>query len=83
LLPLGLEVRQLAIDERGSWSMQLTNGTRVYLGRDSMEERLARLLGSWDALMERQDVPPRDIDLRYTNGFAVAWPGEQDEKNRG
>ena len=81
--PLGLEVRRLAIDERGSWSLQLNNGTRVYLGRDSMEERLARLLGSWDALMERQDVPPRDIDLRYTNGFAVAWADDSGEESRG
>jgi cell division protein FtsQ len=82
LQPLGLEVQRLAIDERGSWSLELTNGTRVYLGRDSTEERLARLLSSWDALMEQQDVPPRGIDLRYTNGFAVAWPRAADNTTR-
>jgi len=82
LVPLGLEVQRLAIDQRGSWSLELANGTRVYLGRDSTDERLARLLGSWDALMERQEVPPRDIDLRYTNGFAVAWPREVKNETR-
>jgi cell division protein FtsQ len=82
LQPLGQEVQRLAVDERGSWSLELTGGTRVYLGRDSTDERLARLLGSWDALMEEQDVPPRDIDLRYTNGFAVVWPRETEERTR-
>jgi cell division protein FtsQ len=82
LTPLGLEVQRLAIDDRASWSLELTNGTRVYLGRDSTDERLARLLGSWDALMEEQDVPPRGIDLRYTNGFAVTWPRDRDDKTR-
>ncbi|MEJ2402361.1 MAG: cell division protein FtsQ/DivIB [Xanthomonadales bacterium] len=82
LTPLGLEVRHLAIDDRGSWSLELTNGTRVYLGRDSTDERLARLLGSWDALMEEQDVPPRGIDLRYTNGFAVSWPRDGADETR-
>ena len=77
---LGLEVARLSLDDRGAWSLQLDNGTQVYLGRDSMEERLQRLLSSWDALMEQQEVPPRDIDLRYTNGFAVAWAQESGEE---
>lgn len=77
---LGLEVAQLSLDSRGSWSLELNNRTQVYLGRNSMEERLERLLSSWDALMEEQDVPPRDIDLRYTNGFAVLWSDGAEEK---
>ena len=82
LQPLGLEVEYLAVDKRGSWSLEFTNGTQVYLGRNSTDERLQRLLSSWDALMEEQEVPPRDIDLRYTNGFAVAWPQDGEENTR-
>ena len=81
LLPLGLEVERLTLDDRGSWSMQLDNGTKVFLGRDSMEERLDRLLSGWEPLMEQQDVPPQGIDLRYTNGFAVAWPVNGEQNN--
>jgi len=77
---LGLEVAQLLLDSRGSWSLELNNGTQVYLGRNSMDERLERLLSSWDALMEEQEVPPRDIDLRYTNGFAVMWADGAEEE---
>ena len=77
LAPIGLEVAQLSLDSRGSWSLELNNGTKVYLGRNSTDERLQRLLSSWDALMEEQEVPPQGIDLRYTNGFAVAWAPEE------
>ncbi|MGD8681542.1 MAG: cell division protein FtsQ/DivIB [Lysobacterales bacterium] len=74
LVPLGLEVNRLKLDRRGSWSMVLSNGTRVELGRDAAESRLRRLLVSWDELMRERRAPPQDVDLRYTNGFAVLWP---------
>ena len=74
LLPLGLEITQLKLDGRGSWSLSLDNGTGVRLGRESPMERLERLTQSWESLMRGQQGPPQDIDLRYTNGFAVFWP---------
>ncbi len=83
LVPLGLEVARLSLDNRGSWSLELNNGTKVYLGRNSTDERLERLLSSWDALMEEQEVPPRGIDLRYNNGFAVAWAPAATEGSSG
>jgi cell division protein FtsQ len=74
LMPLGLEITQISLDGRGAWSMRLDNGTQVQLGRDSTVERLQRLLASWERLMQEREAPPADVDLRYTNGFAVAWP---------
>jgi cell division protein FtsQ len=74
LVSLGLEISELSLDMRGAWSMQLSNGTRIQLGRDFARDRLQRLLASWDALMFEQEIPPQDVDLRYTNGFAVLWP---------
>jgi len=79
LLPIGLEIRQLKLDQRGAWAMTLDNGTQVHLGRDAAAERLGRLLNSWAKLMQGQSAPPQDIDLRYTNGFAVMWPLHQEE----
>ena len=78
LTPIGLEINRLELDRRGAWSMELNNGTSVQLGRDFARDRLHRLLASWDSLMRQQPVPPSDVDLRYTNGFAVLWP--QDPK---
>jgi cell division protein FtsQ len=79
LLPLGLEIRQLTLDQRGAWAMALDNGTQVHLGREAAAERLGRLLSSWATLMQGQPAPPQDIDLRYTNGFAVMWSLHQEE----
>ena len=81
LMPLGLEVNRLKLDQRGAWSMTLDNGTNLYLGRDFAEQRLSRLLSSWEVLMADQSLPPRDVDLRYTNGFAVLWPQGIEEKS--
>jgi len=82
LMPLGLEVARLKLDGRGSWSMLLDNGTHVQLGRDSTVGRLQRLLASWEPLMRQHPAPPQDIDLRYTNGFAVLWPRPADASAR-
>ena len=78
LMPLGLEIAQIKLDGRGAWSLVLDNGTHVQLGRDETVERLERLLASWAPLMREQPVPPLDVDLRYTNGFAVLWPPAAD-----
>lgn len=74
LAPSGLEISRLELDQRGAWAMDLSNGTRVQLGREFAQERLQRLLVSWESLMFEQAMPPRDVDMRYTNGFAVLWP---------
>jgi cell division protein FtsQ len=74
LLPLGLEITRLTLDGRGAWSLELDNGTQVRLGRDATAERLQRLLASWETLSRMREVQPQEVDLRYTNGFAVAWP---------
>ena len=74
LVSAGLEIQQMTLDQRGSWSMVLNNGTTVHLGRDAVWKRLQRLMSGWDALLKGQVVPPRDVDLRYSNGFAVLWP---------
>lgn len=77
LAPSGLEISSLELDQRGAWAMELSNGTHVQLGREYAQDRLHRLLISWDSLMKEQEVPPQDVDLRYTNGFAVLWPQHQ------
>lgn len=82
LLPLGLEITRLKLDNRGAWSLELSNGTRVQLGRESSAERLQRLLASWETLMRQKELPPLDVDLRYTNGIAVQWPQPAEEQKR-
>ena len=75
----GLEVTQLKVDERGSWSMVLGNGTRLQLGRDATFARLERLMNSWGTLQRERERAPVLVDLRYTNGFAVHWPQDHSD----
>lgn len=80
LAPAGLEIDRIRLDPRGAWFLALTNGTEVHIGRGDAEARLQRLVRSWPALTGGRPGVPADVDLRYTNGFAVRWP-EQDENH--
>ncbi|KAA9129726.1 FtsQ-type POTRA domain-containing protein [Marinihelvus fidelis] len=74
LQAVGLEATRVSLDPRGAWRLELNNGTHVALGRDDPMPRLDRLVDGWDALARAGQGTPRDIDLRYANGFAVRWP---------
>lgn len=71
----GLDVRTLAIDDRGSWSMTLSNGAEVLLGRDDARLRLQRFARLLPQLPAQDDRMLKRADLRYTNGFALSWQG--------
>jgi cell division protein FtsQ len=74
LLSAGLEIDRIRFDRRGAWSLVLTGGTGIQIGREDALSRLRRLLASWPDLMNGRDLAPLAVDLRYTNGFAVRWP---------
>jgi cell division protein FtsQ len=68
---LGLDVNRLVLDERRSWSMLLTNGVELQLGRNDTKRRIQRFV----KVFSMQNAPNIDdikyIDLRYPNGFAM------------
>ncbi len=68
----GVDVRALAMDARGSWSLALDNGTEVIVGRDDARSRLGRFVRVLPQLTRTQ-VPIVRADLRYTNGFTLSW----------
>jgi cell division protein FtsQ len=72
--PGGLDVRALRIDPRGSWSMTLSNGAELLVGRDDAKLRLARFARLLPQLAQQGRQLDR-VDLRYTNGFALRWQG--------
>jgi len=68
---------------RRAWQVRLESGTTLELGRDHIEDRLARYIAVHErtvgALNRRIDY----VDLRYANGFAVRireLKGEQGER---
>ena len=76
LEPAGLRIARLMLDGKHAWRMQLDNGSEVLLGRRDIERRaalMARLFThDWATECDRVER----LDMRYTNGVAVAWKGE-------
>lgn len=73
LRPLDLAVQGLHQDERRAWRIELDNGIVLRLGRGDVEARLDRFMAVWPAVLVRQSARIEAVDLRYPNGFAVAW----------
>ncbi|MBW8824379.1 MAG: cell division protein FtsQ/DivIB [Xanthomonadales bacterium] len=71
----GIGVNALTQDRRGSWSMTLSDGTQVIVGRNDAEARIERFAGLMPRLVAQQGRPLQRADLRYTNGFALVWSG--------
>ncbi len=82
LADIGLDIDKLRLDERGAWTLELTNGTEVVLGRDLIDQRLARFIGIHDELANGERRARR-VDMRYTNGLAVRWAGSEREEESG
>ena len=70
--PLGLSIEEITMDERRAWSMKLNNGAVIRLGSKDLEDRLARFYGIYP-LLQADKRQLQEVDLRYTNGFAVTW----------
>lgn len=70
LAPLGVGLASVQLSERGSWMLQLDNGSSVALGRTALAQRMQRLLAVWPQLRSGNQFP-QYIDLRYSNGLAI------------
>ncbi|MFT3755815.1 MAG: cell division protein FtsQ/DivIB [Pseudoxanthomonas sp.] len=81
--PLGLDVQALAMDARGSWSLQLGNGTQVVIGRFDARPRLDRFARMLPQLLSRSPQLLARADLRYTNGFALSWGAQAQATGNG
>ena len=73
LRPYGHEVARLEMRDRGSWFLTTRGGIEMLLGRNDVVEKMQRFL-TIDKLMlvDRRELIAR-VDLRYSNGMAVAW----------
>jgi cell division protein FtsQ len=69
-------VVSLQVDSRGALDVKLINGLQIKLGRAEIDRKIERLVN----IYQQQILPRREqierIDMRYSNGFAVAWKKE-------
>jgi cell division protein FtsQ len=66
----------LYVDSRGALDVELINGLQIKMGRGNIDYKIDRLVN----IYQQQILPRREqierLDLRYSNGFAVAWKKE-------
>lgn len=73
-----LQLVELHMGEQGQWRAVTRDGVELRFGKASPDQRLPVLRDVVDQALVGRWSQVRYIDLRYTNGFAVAWrdPGE-------
>ena len=69
----GLSVVRLQMNERRAWSFELEDGLSVVLGRRDFENRIERFVDVVINNLGEKLSQAREIDMRYTNGFAIRW----------
>lgn len=73
LSPLELQVAQLTMGERRDWHIIFKDGMELVLGRAHNKQRLTRFRRVYTRLLRLHQEDIRRVDMRYTNGFVVAW----------
>jgi cell division protein FtsQ len=73
LKPLGLTPIGVVLSDRGAWTMALSNGSELLLGREQAAQRLTRFAAVYQKLMDADTNRLQRADLRYENGFALRW----------
>jgi len=71
--PVGLEVTSVKEDVRRAVTVYLANGTHLRLGRKAQAERLGRFVKAYPEALAGRIERVKQVDLRYPNGFSVAW----------
>jgi cell division protein FtsQ len=74
---IGRNISSLLLNERRAWQIILDNGIRLELGKESLDERIARFFLLYKQLGNEVDQVSY-IDLRYDTGAAVGWISEQE-----
>ena len=69
----GLNATALRMDERGSITLNLSNGMEIRFGSMALKERSRRFFLALDKVLTPVAGKIDYIDMRYTNGFAVGW----------
>jgi len=68
-----LTIKNLSMDERRAWSITLSNGMKVVLGRADSEQRFKRFVRVFQSGLNQFESQIAEMDMRYTNGLSVIW----------
>lgn len=75
----GMKLTALVYGKRRNWEMRMDNGITVVLGRQQPVNYLERFIRVYPHVLANRASIISRVDLRYTNGFAVAWAPAADK----
>lgn len=73
LVPYGLNIRALTLDEQFSWEIVTDTGMRIRVDQQESAARLRRFLRVYEKHIAPVAAQVQRADLRYIGGFAVQW----------
>jgi cell division protein FtsQ len=74
LMKLKQEIALLGLSPRFAWQVRLKNGLILELGREQMQQRMARFVEVYPYSLATLSGSVKHVDLRYRDGFAVYLP---------
>ncbi len=85
---LGLNIREMNVDGKGALNLLLGNRITVKMGSEQRAMKIDHFLSVYPKIIRPQAEAIRQIDFRYSNGFAIAWKSDAlkpqgDNKKRG
>jgi cell division protein FtsQ len=73
LAAAGLTLQRLTLTPRHTWRLALAGGIAIVIDRAQSQEKLERFARVYVQSLAPMAAHIKQVDLRYTNGFAVAW----------
>ncbi len=72
-LPLEMQVEDIILTPRMTWLVRFDNGLRVIVDNENTAQKLLSLSQLLAAQLNDRRSEMQSIDLRYKNGFTIAW----------
>jgi cell division protein FtsQ len=79
LAGLQRSIAQISLSPRFAWQLQLDSGVVLKLGREQVQERMARFVAVYPYSLATMTRQINYVDLRYRNGFAVSQMSAADK----
>lgn len=73
LQPVAIRIVGLTLTPRRTWRLQLDSGVTLVLERENPESKINRFARIYRQAIAKHETKIKQVDLRYTNGFAVEW----------
>ncbi len=70
---VGLQIASIKQNARQAWLIEFTDKSAIRLGSQQIDKRVARFIRVYPQLKVAGRGLPKQVDLRYPNGFVVHW----------